>query len=426
MAGLHSRFAPSSAHRVMTCPGSLLASEGAPDFPSYEAVEGTVGHWLHERWLIDGTRPDRFLGQRPWSFMDHAELTPAEWQILRYEIGTERDLIVDDTMLSHLEESVMRCLEIPGERYVEQRVDISPWCPAIDENGDPVPPQKGTADFFTCRPGVLDITDLKYGMGVMVFAERNYQAIKYALGVINEYDWLYDFEKIYIRINQPRLNHYDVWETTKAELLEIGKFIKAQYELALQPNAPFKASDKGCQFCRIKSKCRTLTETVLELFDFEDDATPDDVRTEAAFISEERQVEIYQRRALYKLWIGAIEGEIERRLKADPKSVPGLKLVNGRSIRVWRKPDEALDELRFAGVPEEKLFKPAEMISPAQAEEVFKGKAKKELKAVIAELVDKPLGAPLIANADDPRPDYVADNTAAANKHFDEEDEFDD
>lgn len=414
MAGTHARFAPSSAHRVIECPASLVLNEQEPDSPSFEAVEGTVAHYIHEQVLLGTARLDNFLGMHPIQFMPAHELSEAEWKLIPYSRGLkpDEDFIVTRPMLDYVEESVIRCKEVPGDHYVEQRVDISPWCPE--------PNQRGTADFFACRPGHLDVRDLKFGVGVQVFAERNYQAIKYALGVINEYDWLYDFETIDIWIHQPRLNHWDVWHTTKAELLEIGKYILSRYRIAVGPNPPFGASEKACQFCKVKPKCAHLTETVLSYFDIEDGDDKDDVRTSAAFLSLQRQVEIFKMRGLYDLWIGSIQGEIERLLKADSKSVPGLKLVNGRSSRYWKDQQATIEELLFHDIPEEKLFTPRELISPAQVEKL----GPKRLKPIVSELALKRLGKPVIVDANDPRPDYQDDNSIAAHTHFDEVDEF--
>lgn len=419
MSGNHSRFAPSSAHRVVTCPASLLLNEAEPDSPSFEAVEGTVAHYIHEQMLAFNVDPMNFIGMHPRQFMPEHELTKAEWKLLPYSRGLkpEKDFLITQDMIAHVEESVLRCWEIPGDRYVEQRVDITPWCPPLDEHGNPTETQRGTADFFACAPGVLDITDLKFGIGVQVFAKRNYQAIKYALGVINEYDWLYDFERIIIRINQPRLNHFDVWETTKQELLEIGEYIKSRYEIALQPNAPFGASDKGCQFCKVKHKCAHLAQEVRDMFDFEDDATLEDVRTEAAFLTLERQVELYKMRALFKLWIGAVEADIIKKLASDQDSVPGLKLVAGRSSRYWRDEEATREELLFNDVSEDQLFKPREMISPAQAEKLLPKKA----RSIVSELAEKKPGKPTIVDADDPRPRWEGSNAALSLSSFDDE-----
>ncbi len=408
MSGLHARYSPSSAHRIIDCPASLQACDGVADDAGYEAVEGTVAHWLHEEWLLTGKRPTQFLGKRPWSFIPHNELTSQEWQLLRHEIGTERDLFVDEGMLNYVEESVLWCREVPGDHFIEKRVNISPWCP--------IPDQFGTADHFACQPGKLVITDFKYGRGVQVYAERNYQAILYALGVINEYDWEYDFDEVVIRIAQPRLGHFDVWETTKAELLQIGEFIKERFAIAHGENPPFGPTEQACKFCRVSYKCKALADKVLDYFDFEEDASRDDVKLEAEFLTLERAVEIFKMRGLFKLWIGAVEADIATRLSRDPDSVPGLKLVAGRSVRYWPNPDKVRDDLALY-IDEDKLYKPREMISPAQAEKLLS----KGDRPIVSVLADKKPGKPTIVDADDPRPKWEGDNAAVASSHFDDE-----
>ena len=412
MAGTHSTFAPSSAHRIVTCPASLLASKGEPDNAGVDAVHGTVGHFIHERALLDGIKPQSFVGMHPVQFMPTAEMSPEEWKLIPYSRGLkpDEDFIIDNAFAEAVEESVLWCREVPGDHYVEQRVDISPWCP--------IPGQSGTADHFACSPGLLVVTDLKMGTGVQVFAHRNYQAILYALGVINEYDWMYDFDRVVIRISQPRLNHFDVWETTKAELLEIGEYIKERFALANKPGAPFIPDEHACKFCPINYKCKALADTVLDYFDFEDDATRDDVRLEAEFLTLERSVEIFKKRGLFKLWIGAVEADIATRLSRDPDSVPGLKLVAGRSVRYWPNENAARDELALY-IDEDKLYKPREMVSPAQAEKLL-CKADRQIVSVLAE---KKPGKPTIVDAEDSRPRWEGGNAVLASSHFDDESE---
>lgn len=430
MSGSHATFAPSSAHRIITCPASLLASKGEPDAPGVDAVQGTVAHYIHEQCLRHGHKVSQYVGMHPRQFMPEDELTDAEWKLLPYSRGLkpDEDFIITDEIANYIDESVVWCKEVPGDRYVEERVDISPWCPTVyaldeegnlvhDENDNPVEePQKGTADHFACSPGLLVVTDFKFGTGVQVFAERNYQGILYALGVINEYDWLYDFDKVVIRIAQPRLNHFDVWETTKAELLKIGEYIKERFALADKPNAPFHPDEHACKFCPIAYKCKALADTVLDYFDFEDDAGADDVRLEAEFLTLERSVEIFKRRGLFKLWIGAVEADIATRLSRDPDSVPGLKLVAGRSVRFWPNPDAARDELALY-VDEDKLFKPRELLSPAQAEKLL-CKADRSIVSVLAE---KKPGRPTIVDEKDPRPKWEGTNAVVSMTHFDDE-----
>lgn len=432
MAGTHSTFAPSSAHRVVHCPASLRACKDEPDSPGIEAVHGTVAHYIHEFCLNDGRGPERFIGMHPVQFMPEDELSPAEWALIPYSRGVapDTDFIIDEPFALAIEESLQWCREVPGEHFVEQRVDISPWCPVVyledelgelvlDEKGNKiVVPQKGTADHFAFEPGVLTITDLKFGTGVQVFAEKNYQAICYALGVVNDYGWMHDFDRVVIRIAQPRLHHFDVWETTLTELLEIGEYIKERFTLAMQPNAPYGPDEHGCKFCPINHKCKALTDKVTEMFDFDLDELTDaaEVRLEAEFLTLERQVEIFKMRGLMKLWIGAIEADIATRLSRDPESVPGLKLVAGRSSRYWIKPERARDELSMY-IDEDKLVTKPELISPAQAEKLLK----KGDKAVVSLLADKRPGKPTIVDANDKRPKWEGPNALIAMSQFEDE-----
>lgn len=410
MSGVHARFAPSSAHRLIDCPASLRACEGITDDPGVDAVHGTVGHYIHEACLTARRKASQFVGMHPCQFMPEDAMTDAEWVLIPYSRGVapDTDFIITDAFAEAVEESVLWCRELPGDHFVEKRVDISPWCP--------IPDQSGTADHFACSPGLLVVTDLKMGTGVQVFAERNYQGILYALGVINEYDWEYDFDQVVIRIAQPRLNHFDVWETTKAELLKIGEHIKQRFALAVKPDAPFGPSDKACRFCRVAHKCQALADSVIEMFDFDEDATADDVRLEAEFLTLDREVEIYKKRALFKLWIGAIEGDIATRLSRDADSVPGLKLVAGRSVRYWPNPDAARDDLALY-IDEDKLFKPREMVSPAQAEKLLC----KADRSIVFELAEKKPGKPTIVDANDKRPKWEGTNAVIAAEMFEDE-----
>ena len=49
------------------------------------------------------------------------------------------------------------------------------------------------------------IIDLKYGKGVSVEAEQNTQAMLYALGVIDDLGFMYEFDTVVIHIYQPRI-----------------------------------------------------------------------------------------------------------------------------------------------------------------------------------------------------------------------------
>ncbi|EDC5746108.1 DUF2800 domain-containing protein, partial [Salmonella enterica subsp. enterica serovar Sandiego] len=102
-----------------------------------------------------------------------------------------------------------------NELLVEQRVDFS-HIVGVEESF-------GTADGVIIAGNELQIHDLKYGKGVRVDAEQNEQLQLYALGALEQFSMLYDFETVRLFIHQPRLNHVSEWALTVEELQAFGE-----------------------------------------------------------------------------------------------------------------------------------------------------------------------------------------------------------
>lgn len=387
MAGSHARFAPSSAHRIYDCPASLLLNEKEPDREIYEAAEGTVAHHVAEICASQNRDPEEFLGMT----LDSGDLDADYDEELHSSKGFA--ITVDDEMVQGVGEYLDRIMGLPGDHFVEQRVNISPWCP--------IPDQFGTCDHAAAQHRKLVITDLKYGR-VQVDAPQNKQLVMYALGFINEWDWLYDFDEVVIRIAQPRLDHFDVWITSKAELLAIGEKIKQRFAMALKPNPPFGPSEKACRFCKVNFKCRAnhdfLYHERIMLLDEDDEFVEPDLM----LMSDEEIAALWLRKGMYENRMRAVEDYLHKKV-ADGDFVPGLKTVAGRSSRYFISEIDAELLLTEAGVPESKLYSKPEFVSPAQAEKLVRGEARKKLQAFIK---TKP-GKPCLVSADDRRQDLT-------------------
>src|ERR1700712_4834734 len=137
--GSHSIFAPSASAMWMNCAGSLIANLLAEDDAGVDAAYGTVGHGVGEMWLKTGARPNHLIGRVETVDEGHAKF----------------DITIDSIMLNYGEQHVDWCNFLPGDHYVEKRVDFSVLTP-IDR-------QSGTADHIACMPGKMVITDLKMG-----------------------------------------------------------------------------------------------------------------------------------------------------------------------------------------------------------------------------------------------------------------------
>lgn len=387
MPGSHARFAPSSAHRIYDCPASLLLNENEPDREIYEAAEGTVAHHIAEICARTRREPEEFLGMT----FDSGDLDADYDEDQHSSKGFA--ITVDDEMVQGVGAYLDHITGLPGDHYVETRVNISPWCP--------VPDQFGTCDHAAASHKKLIITDLKYGR-VQVDAPQNKQLVMYALGFINEYDWLYGFDEVIIRICQPRLDHFDTWVTSKAELLAIGEKIKERFALALKPNPPFGPSEKACRFCKVVYKCKAnhdfLYQNRIMLLDDDDEF----VESDLALMDDADLAALWLRKPMYEARMRAVEDYLHKKI-ADGGFVPGLKVVAGRSSRYFVSEIDAEMFLLDHGVEPDKLYSKPEFVSPAQAEKLLRGDAKKELSRFIR---SKP-GKPCLVSADDKRPDLT-------------------
>lgn len=412
MAGAHAAFSPSSAKRVIDCPASFRACMDAPDTPSFAAVEGTIAHYIHEQTLLDALRghavitPEKFEGMRPVQFLPLDELSEAEWATIPDTQGLDpdKDYYWTSADSEKLWESINWCLAIKGEHLVEQRLDISAYTP--------IPDQFGTSDHIVIEreTGTLYCTDLKWGKGVKVFAHKNYQAVLYALGVIEQYDWLYGFDKVVIRIAQPRLDHFDTWETTAAELREIGRYILERFTLAMQPDAPFNPTDEACKFCAFKVKCPALVQRTQQLalgmFDDLDAEISEPVvrdwplsSPDVKAITAEQLAAVLNHYDLIHDFLEAAKAHATH-LILHGEPVPGWKLVEGKANRFVKDKDGFVAYLTERGV---KPFREPELITLTDAEKGLKGK---EAKAGLAAFLEKPRGKPTLAHESDKREAY--------------------
>lgn len=429
----HAFFAPSSLPRVVRCPGSVLLTLGMPDTQTKDAAHGTAAHWIADLALRNKKHVDHYAGCVVAVHRDgrtqfvhdgnRDELTTAK------VLGDVLTFEVDDEMVVAVQEYVDWCNAAPGEKYPECRVDISRWTPKPKDDlsnlftpPEAFEPQFGTSDHAACSPGRLIITDLKYGKGVMVFAERNEQAVAYALGFIDEWDWLYDFQEIEIRICQPRLDHKDVWVCTRAELEEIGRYILERTTLSLRDDAPFNPGEKQCKFCKANGLCRAQAEHLSSMRALAfDDLTETFEEPDPRLLTQEELVEAWRMHKWYKARFEAIAREI---LQGEERGeeFPGVKVVESHTKRRWRNEAAVIEEFCL-DVPEDVLVK-RKLLSPNQLSK----KLPKAQRAKIDDLTIRPVGKPCIVDVKDKRPRYkdaVAGRHADAFDNLDAEDEED-
>lgn len=456
----HSLFSPSSSAGWLNCKGYLLANAVKDDMAGEDAAYGTVAHSVAAVWLTairdEGKRVAEHVPKR---FLD----------FVTKENGYT--ITCDANMLHHIRRYIDWCeeVELLGDVFIEQHVDYSVYMP--------IPEQGGTADHFVCVDPTIDqagnileyghliITDLKMGVGVRVFVEWNTQAMLYALGVYLEWNWRYSFRKITIRICQPRLDYFGVWECTVEDLLAFAETARIAADAAWTENAPRSPSPKACQWCN-DTAC-TARSALLE--DLADDAFDDDDVIEGMVdVIEGKLVREYDQkaldlhamsplfgalpkdqeptfskrmetplmawryghRAMFEKWFREMGEELLKRAQRGDH-VPGWKVVNGRRSFHWADPEHAAEQLSIAGMREKDIFV-TEVTSVSQAKKALMatGLTGKDVDVLFYEfdednldtvaLVTVTPGKPALARSDDDRQD-VGDATDEA---FDDDDEL--
>lgn len=397
LSGAHSIYSPSASKMWLTCSGSLVPNVLAPDSISVDTAYGTVAHEMSELWLKTGIKPRHMRGTL---------------QIVEDD-ETFFIIPVDNEMLDYVQQSVDLCLSLPGEHIVEQRVYF--------DDLTPIPQQGGTLDHAAIAGDTAWVTDHKYGAGVKVYAERNPQAMLYSYALIKS---LPDIRRVIIRINQPRLHHFDEWETTRDEIMQFAGYVRERAKLAWAVDAPRTPDPEACRFCAIQRTCPAYAQMMFDMtaaqtgqaFDvadmqaFKDDldsglfapATVDPLALDTAQLASLKPF----KPMVLKFW-NTIDHELMKRAKHG-EEVPGYKIVEGRSFRDYVNRDQAIEHLVDCGIPREEVLIQS-VISPAEAEKklVKAGHRRKDLPDLLGGITKKPPGKPTLVPLADKRPALV-------------------
>lgn len=360
----HAKLSASGSYRWLQCPGSIKAEEGYPDTSSDHAREGSACHHVGEQCLLTGKNASEFVGQ----------------------VIKEFDILITEDLANYVQMYVDYVRSLGGHLMVEQRVNFS----------NIVPDGFGTADAIVMVDDTLFIADLKMGKNQVV-AENNSQAMLYALGVLNDYGFMFAPEKIVLVIVQPKNDMISEWEVPFATLNEFAVSAAKAARQALTKDAPRVPEEKACHYCKAKVECPALKihieKTIGAAFDCLNDLpSPDKLPLEN--ISE-----VLKGKKLITSFLEAVEKFAMERL-SNGESMPGFKLVAGRSNRTIADEDFAIRILHQTGYNDDQIFKPTALKTITELEKLM---GKKEFALTLGDVVVKPEGAPTIAPNSDSR-----------------------
>ena len=364
----HAYLSASASHRWLACPPSAKLCAQEADRTSDYAIQGSCAHELGQ-YLVENA-----LGRECRDPTEDLTYYDAEMQ--------EAAEAYRDFVMEQVEAAKTLCKD--PLVCVEQVLDYSKWV----EHG------YGTGDAVIVADGVLHVIDLKFGVGIVVKAEQNSQLMCYALGALDTFGDLYDFDRIRLSIFQPRRENVDTWETTKTELLRWADEVLAPIaKLAYKGEGEFKAGDH-CQFCRVKATCRKRAEYAMELakYDF----------TEPATLDEDEIAAILPKVDTLVSWAEDVKAWALQQALSGTR-YPGFKLVEGRSNRKYTDEAAVAEAVTKAGYDpyEKKLLG----ITAMQRQ-----LGKKKFDDLLSGLVIKPQGKPVLVPASDKRPEL---NSAA-------------
>jgi hypothetical protein len=286
-----------------------------------------------------------------------------------------------------------------------------------------LPEDNGHVDYLLMLPehNTVHVVDYKYGKGVKVYAERNKQMSIYGRSALEEYDltgWVQGDTKVFLHIYQPRCRKEEgegpasVWETTwdhlrlftERDIAIPAQLIKDRTTHLLK----FVPSDDTCRWCSAAAFCEARTEQivtgmpVVRRMTAAEPITP----TPPEQITDENMATVLAHIPSVRKWMDSVEEYAEKRAKAG-NPVPGTKLVEGRGTRKW------VDEYDLHELGKEMGISTYEQtcttLSPFALEEKMKeaGVKKKDRDKVLS-LAQRLPGKPILAMADDPRPEWRA------------------
>lgn len=276
--------------------------------------------------------------------------------------------------------------------------------------------RNAVVDAAVINPDSLHIIDFKYGAGVAVSPEQNYQTSVYARQIVHheKLNLPVDFP-VFSHIFQPRNRESEspekVWQTTWGEIKRITDEI-ADHASVIQINNKVKGvplefvpSEKACRWCPAKAFCPARQSDMLdgiEALAVIEEAAP--VLPLPSALPIEQLAAVLKHRKQIAKWLDDAEEYATNRL-TEGHTVPGFKLVMSRGgNRYWADPKKAAELLVKTTVLKRNEVVEEKTITPAAAEKLV---GKKKFSADLEALITRAPGGPELAAEEDKRESCV-------------------
>ena len=372
----HAKLSASGSEKWMTCTPSARMEEQFEDEGSEFAREGTFAHAVFEQEML------HYQG-RP--------VDPLPVELFHFDSPALRDYVREsvDYCKDRIKDAYARCKD--PVIYVERKLDFSRW----------VTEGFGTGDLVIITDDLVEVMDLKYGKGIYVDAKDNSQMRLYGLGAFNELADLYDIKRVRMTVLQPRLGNYSSEELSIADLLKWA-------DDAVVPAAKLAWAGEGVfvpgphctsSFCKARYTCPARAAQALAVAKQEFGSIEDAQPPIPESLTLDRIAELLPKADLVIDWFTDLKAYALKQAEKGT-TVPGYKLVEGRSNRKYSDQEAVAKALREAGVPDEIAYERSLLGITAMTDAL----GKKKFADVLGALVTKPEGKPTLVPEGDKRP----------------------
>lgn len=365
---LHAKLSASGSKKWLTCTPSARLEEQFPDERSTFAAEGTFMHELFELLLLNYLQ--RITAQE---FEDRLGRLHADgFWTAELDEAVREAVAFAENVIEQARKDTPDCIVL-----LEQRLDFSPW----------VPEGFGTGDLVIVSDQCLHALDLKGGKGVPVSAIDNSQMRLYALGALHQLGHLFDARSVKTTVLQPRLQNYSSEELSVDELTRwADDYVRPRATLAWDGAGEFVAGEHCTSgFCKARFTCAARAQHNLALAKRE--FTPPELLTVDQIAA------ILPRADEAIAWLQDVKTYALSQAETG-HTVPGFKLVAGRTVRKYNDPDAVAKALADAGVPEAAIYERSLLGITAMEKLLGKRKFSELLDGLVTKTDPKPVLVP--------------------------------
>lgn len=364
----HSKTGASSCKRWANCPASVQLHRKVGDAPTnFYAAEGTRAHEVAE-YMLRYTVSVRHKGALSGWIGSVKNVDGFDIPVTQEMIDGAllyHDIICEDMYYDNITTNIDG-VEYPIGVLIEKEINL---------HSMGLHDCFGTVDAAYSTGDKIVVYDYKYGKGVSVDPENNYQMMYYALGLMASIPELNNPGiDVVLKIIQPRcpLNRpVKEWSTTTTELIEFHKMLVNALDLVESDNPPYSANDEWCRWCPGKLVCPEIKSRIYEMatVDVVDVIPAEKANHQILDVTRMSNLELsclLKNEKLLDSFLKSGKEEARKRLDAG-EEIPGYALKPKQGDRTW----SANAEKDLYDAHGHAIYAAQKMLSPAQLEKAL-------------------------------------------------------